>query len=176
MTASTQELLTRSVRRPSPWNAPRARGTSETMSARSRVSFGPGRREITLRVSRRLSRRPWFHQALRDFRRLLALDDNWNGYGERAVHEDAVKRAMNVLNVVGVDGPRPDIVPTSDGGVQVEWSVDGCEIEVEIPPGGPASVFIAEASGEESEFSADARNAVWEQIRTRVSAMGTAKA
>jgi len=176
MTASTQELLTRAVCRPSPWNASRARGTSETMNVRSPVSFGPDRREITLRVSRQLSRRPWFHQALRDFRRLLALDDNWNGYGERAVHEDAVKRAMNVLNVVGVDGPRPDIVPTSDGGVQVEWSADGSEIEVEIPPVGPASVFIVEASGEESEVSAGARNAVWEQVRARVSEMGIATA
>ena len=107
---------------------------------------------------------------------MLALGDNWNGYGERAVHKGALKRAVNVLDVIGVDGPCPDIVPTSDGGVQLEWASTDGEIEVEIPPVGLASVFIVDAAGEESEFLAGARNEIWQQLRTHIAAMGAATA
>ena len=107
MTASGQELLTRGASHPSPWRSERASGVSETVTPPARPAFGPERREVTLKVCRRLSERPWFHEVVSRFRSLLALGDNWNGYGERAVHEGAVKRAVNVLNVVGAEGPRP---------------------------------------------------------------------
>jgi hypothetical protein len=117
---------------------------------------------------------PWFREVLSRFHRLLALGDNWNGYGEQAIHEDAVKRAVNVLDIVGVDGPRPDVVPTAAGGVQLEWEGAGFEIEVEIPPFGPASVFVLDSSGEEWEVRAGSRNRIWEELRERITAMGAA--
>lgn len=175
MTTISQDLLTRRIAHPSPWSE-RIRGVSETATPRTRPAFGPERREVTLEVSRGLYYRPWFHELLSRIRRLLALRDNWNGYGERAIHEGALKRAVNVLNVIGTDGPCPDIVPTSEGGVQLEWAGADYEIEVEIPPVGLASVLVVDASGEESEYLAGARNEVWEQLRTRIAAMGTATA
>lgn len=174
MTALHQALVTSSATQPSPWRSNSALSVSETITPRPRKALWPGNREITLEVSRNLRERPWFHPTLTRMLMLLALDHNWNGYGERAVHEAAVKRAIDVLDVVGVDGPRPDVVPTSGGGVQLEWAGGGCEIEVEIPPVGLAAVFIVEASGEESEVLAGARNAVWEKLRARIAAMGDA--
>lgn len=173
MTVTGQELLTSGASHPSPWSE-RTRAVSETATPPARPAFGPERREFTLGVSRRLYESPWFPEMLSRIRRLMALGDNWNGYGERAVHDGALKRAVGVLGVIGVDGPCPDIVPTSGGGVQLEWTSADCEIEVEIPPVGLASVYVAESSGEESEFSAGARNRVWEQLRERIAEMGAA--
>lgn len=176
MTASGQELLSRRVSQPSPWTSERANGVSETVTQPARLGVVPERREVTLRVSRRLSERPWFHEVLARFRRLLVLGDNWNGYGERPVHESAVKRAVNVLDAVGAAGPRPDVVPTADGGIQIEWSGAGFEVEVEVPPVGPASVLVVDASGKETEMIAGARSSAWRQLRAQVSAMAAASA
>lgn len=176
MTKPGQELLTRGASHHSPWRPERASGVSETVTPRAQPTFGPERREVTLEVSRELLHRPWFRQTLKRFLRLMALRDNWNGYGERAVHEDAVKRAMSVLREVGVDGPPPDVVPTAEGGVQLEWAGAGWEIEVEVRPVGPAAVLIADPSGQELEHVAGARNPVWQELRTRIAAMGAATA
>ena len=176
MTTSGQELLTRGATHPSPWRSERASGVSETVTPSARPAFGPERREVTLEVSRGLLERPWFRETLKRLLRLMALRDNWNGYGERAVHEGAVKRAMNVLKEVGVEGPPPDVVPTADGGVQLEWAGAGWEIEVEVPPVGLAAVFIVDPSGDELELVAGARNQIWEQLRMRIAAMGAATA
>lgn len=176
MTVSRQELLTHGALHPSPWRSERVSGVSETVTPSARPAFGPDRREITLRVSRELSERPWFNDVFSRLCRLLALGDNWNGYGERAVHEGAVKRAMEVLDVVGVDGPCPDVVPTSEGGVQLEWTSSASEIEVEIPPVGPALVFVVDDSGPEFEILAGARSSVWAELQDRIARMGAASA
>lgn len=175
MTASGQELLSRGPSHRPSWRSMRASGISETVTPRARP-VGPERREVTLEVSRELLERPWFSEALKRFLGLIALRDNWNGYGERVVHEGAVKRAMNVLKEVGVDGPPPDVVPTAEGGVQLEWTGAGWEIEVEVPPVGLAAVFIVYPSGEQLELVAGARNPVWEQLRTHLAAIGAATA
>ena len=174
MTRLGRELLSRGASHPSPWRSERVSGVSETVTPRAQPMFGPERREVTLEVSRELLECPWFRQTLKRFFRLMALRDDWNGYGERAVHDGAVKRAMSVLREVGVDGPPPDVVPTAEGGVQLEWAGAGWEIEVEVPPVGPAAVWIADPSGQETEHVAGARNQVWGELRKRIAAMGAA--
>ena len=176
MKVAGQELLNSRVSHPSPWRSRRVVGVSETVTSRPRSSLGPERREITLEVSRRLVQRPWFGETLSSILSLLALGDNWNGYGERAIHESAVKRAVNVLAVIGAAGPCPDVVPTSEGGIQLEWAGAGFEIEVEVPPVGPASIFLADPSGEYSEVLAGRQHKIWERLREHISAIGAASA
>ncbi len=116
---------------------------------------------------------PWFKEAVTQMRELLSLGENWNGYGEQPVHDSAFWRALGVLGDIGINGPRPDIVPTPDGGLQLEWMGAGFEIEVEIPPEGPAIIFISNPSGKETEHIARLRNGrIWRLLRYKITTIG----
>ena len=102
----------------------------------------------------------------------LSLGEDWDGYGAQPIHESAVKRAVAVLDALRPAGPEPWTVPTSEGGVQIEWAHEGFEVEIEIRPTGPAQILIVEPSGEESEMSAFSDSIeIWEMLRDRIAEM-----
>lgn len=74
----------------------------------------------------------WSSAALSELVGLLELPEGWNSYRARRVDFDAVKHAVDLLfNVADQHTPRPSIVPTASGGVQIEWhGEDDVEIEV----------------------------------------------
>lgn len=99
----------------------------------------------------------WVGRAAAMLDELLALPENWNGYGAAAIEPRVVPVVLNFLAEVFVEGhaPLPDLVPTADGGVQVEWHVGGFDLEVEVSPkSGLRAYFYDEASEEEWEGSA----------------------
>lgn len=150
-----------------------AAGTSETVTPRPHPRFGPPTHgTLTVRVSSQFCKTPWFLETIAQILELLSLGDNWNGYGESAIHTSSVKRAVNVLDVIGSEGPSPEVVPTSAGGIQLEWVGNGFEIEVEIPPSGAASVFVVDPQGNETEHLVAARSKVWLELREHISGMG----
>ena len=73
---------------------------------------------------------------------LLALDQGWDGYGGIPVLPNVAACARRLLNTFG-NHTRivPDIVPLSNGGLQLEWFVGGDEFEVRIDSDCVASVF-----------------------------------
>lgn len=155
------------------WSRTTAAGASETLTPATNPTLGPERREITLTVSRMLYGQPWFHPTLSQLMGLLALEEDWDGYGAQRIDERAVKRAVAVLNAVCPAGPEPWTVPTSDGGVQLEWACNGIEIEIEILPAGPAQILIVEPSGEESEMAASSDSIeTWGLLRKWMAEMG----
>ena len=82
-----------------------------------------------------------------------------------------------MLNAVCPAGPEPWTVPTTDGGVQIEWAHNGFEIEIEILPTGPAQILIVEPSGEESEMPAFSDSIeTWELLRGRIAEIGRSTA
>lgn len=168
MSVIEQELLTRSSLSSSLWHAEARSGISEAITSADAPIFGPERREISFEVSAILANQLWFRPALDNLLEFLSLGDNWNGYGERPIHEGAIKKAVAVLNAVCREGPAPQVVPTSDGGVQIEWEANQYEIEIEIPPVGPALILIVDPSGEEKEVSAGPNSEVWIHIRDRL--------
>lgn len=88
---------------------------------------------------------------------LLALPENWNGYGAQVIERPVVPVVLNFLAYVFAEGtpPLPDLVPTIDGGVQLEWHVGGFDLEVEFSPRtGVRAYFCDEAAGEEWEVPA----------------------
>ncbi|MXY78953.1 MAG: hypothetical protein F4Y94_04515 [Chloroflexi bacterium] len=123
-------------------------------------------------VSPTLADQPWFNPIRIQLNGFFALGANWNGYGELPIHESAVKRVVDVLDTICADGPAPQVVPMSDGGVQIEWMDGALEIEVEVPPFGPAQILIVEPSGEEIEMAASSsRSPAWGQLRDRIAQM-----
>ena len=61
------------------------------------------------------------------------MPEGWDSYGGKAVKWDAGMFALNVLTQVMLPRtPLPQLVPSSDGGVQIEWHEKGIDLEVHI--------------------------------------------
>ena len=52
---------------------------------------------------------------------------NWDSYGGKPIREETLSQISNITSVIKTV---PWIVPTSDGGFQLEWHKDGLDIEV----------------------------------------------
>ena len=47
--------------------------------------------------------------------------------------------------------PRPAVVPTVKGGVQLEWHANGLDLEIEISPDSGGSIFYEHEKGDTIE-------------------------
>ena len=64
---------------------------------------------------------------------LTTLDRGWDGYDGIPVQHHTVRRAQEFLEAIEEHTQvMPDIVPLSNGGLQLEWFVGAYEVEVEI--------------------------------------------
>jgi hypothetical protein len=67
---------------------------------------------------------------------------NWDSYGAKAVDPNAVKAAIEfVLVYLRPADLAPSIVPTCDGGIQLEWHTDHLDLVIGISPSGKTSLF-----------------------------------
>lgn len=64
---------------------------------------------------------------------LRELKDNWDSYGGKAVRPFMIETVEFVLEqIMRDDTPLPSIVPQNNGAVQLEWSIGGVDVEIEI--------------------------------------------
>ena len=76
-------------------------------------------------------------QLLMKLNELAALPNDWDTYGASRITQKAIDAATIFLNVLYIDdGFRPQIVPTSRGGLQFEWHQNGYDIEIEFDADG----------------------------------------
>jgi len=95
----------------------------------------------------------WAPSVAHALRQLRDLPPGWDSYGAHRVQEGAVHSAFEILWAIADDPqlPQPSIVPTSAGGLQIEWHRPGVDLELEIAPNGNAfemSVSEGEAARE----------------------------
>lgn len=96
--------------------------------------------------------RPRLEVALNRIRDLAALGPNWDSYGARPLQRDAIVHAIRLLAVVMQSHvSSPEIVPTSSGGLQLEWHRNGAVLEMEVTPERRVEVFLSSPSGETRE-------------------------
>jgi len=61
------------------------------------------------------------------------LPENWNSYGAKRIQPELTAAAIRLLvEIVQPETPKPEVVPTADGGVQIEWHVRGIDLEIKI--------------------------------------------
>ena len=76
---------------------------------------------------------PWLGEATEAIRDLAALPPNWDSYGATPVAPEVAARAAELLiGLVQPETPRPAVVPTVRGGVQIEWHVQGVDLEIDV--------------------------------------------
>lgn len=75
----------------------------------------------------------WFMPILNQVCNLGQLSRDWNSYGARAIDPKTAALAVNVLlEVLSESDPFPSVVPTSRGGVLLEWHDGGVDLEVDV--------------------------------------------
>ncbi len=75
----------------------------------------------------------WVEQTFRSLGALLRLGPGWDSYGSPPVDPNCVAAAINVaFRILRDDSPIPSVVPTSRGGLQLEWHRGGVDLEIEF--------------------------------------------
>lgn len=75
----------------------------------------------------------WLSPTIDKLAELLALPVNWDSYGARAIDPKCALDALRLLGqVMHNDSPRPSVVPTNRGGVQLEWHSAGIDLEIDV--------------------------------------------
>ena len=124
---------------------------------------------------KQLATQPWFGEVSSRLCRFLSYGADWNGYGEKAISERAAIGTIVILHRIGIGGPKPVVVPVYDGGIQIEWYHSGVEIEVEIPPYGPASIYIARPDGSRVEDVVQQMdNPIWDELHEAITELNAA--
>jgi len=105
--------------------------------------------EVTIRVTPSAQAR--LERAFREMQSFAVLDAGWDSYGARLVQSDAILQTLRLLAVVfntREDIADPMIVPTSEGGVQIEWDRDDVHLELEVRPSLEVDVYWERPDGE----------------------------
>lgn len=101
----------------------------------------------------------WLLPTIDHMRELAMLPVGWDGHDGRPVDIGIAAFAIQfLLQTLEPDGPAPQVVPLSYGGIQLEWHEQGIDLEVEVEA--PNRIFVSfedQVSGEkfEREFSTD---------------------
>ena len=98
----------------------------------------------------------WLSEAVTELNSLLALADNWDSYGACRISQEAAFAAIQVLHFVMEEKtPLPSVVPTSLGGIQLEWHRFGIDLEVEITPSRSYSISYEDETEETESYEDD---------------------
>lgn len=75
----------------------------------------------------------WFSEVVRRCSQLLSLRSGWDSYGARSVDVESIIAALQVLLLtMRPRTPTPELVPTPRGTVQLEWHIQGIDLEIDV--------------------------------------------
>lgn len=73
-------------------------------------------------------------EMLRDF---ATLPEGWDSYGAKPIEPHVIDSTIELLHrIVQHDTPKPAVVPTNRGGLQIEWHTQRVDLEIEVTPHG----------------------------------------
>lgn len=106
----------------------------------------------------------WFLPLLQQICQLGDLRSNWDSYGAWPLDPPTAAHAVTILlESLTANDPKPSVVPTSGGGLMIEWHLGGVDLEIEVQS--PSSVHVAfEVDGADGEVE----NASLELIQEKV--------
>jgi hypothetical protein len=98
----------------------------------------------------------WLGGAEKALQGFLDLPVNWDSYGARRIDPYIVTTGIQLLNdYIPQDSPPPHVVPTSRGGVQIEWHTQGIDLEIEVVSSDRLQIFYESPKEPEQEFESN---------------------
>ena len=101
----------------------------------------------------------WLVPVAQAMSEIMNLPVNWDSYGALSVRPTAIHAALELLfEIMQADTPAPTVVPTVQGGVQLEWHTHGIDLEIEILSPGRLFVYYEDHEQQtewEGEITAD---------------------
>lgn len=95
--------------------------------------------------------------AASQLRPLLQLDEGWDGAHARKVDQNAAVTSLWVIaNLVSDIMVLPQVFPLPDGGIQLEWLIDGNGLEIDVAPAGEIGILGVDRDGR-SHIDVEAR-------------------
>ena len=117
----------------------------------------------------------WVQELESRFKELTGLPIGWDGYQGKPVSSSCAKFAANLIESICVDHvPAPQLVPGSDGTLQLEWHLNGYDIEIDVLA--PLEVVATRhdhVTGEEDEIKVESD---FSELAEWVTALGEARA
>lgn len=116
----------------------------------------------------------WLRDAERKLAELASLPPNWDSYGGRPLSPEMRFAAGRLIAQIAELGlPKPAIVPTSDGSIQLEWHERDIDLELRLRSQIVYELYFADASGvqppveEELRYDLRPLHAALEILRSR---------
>lgn len=100
----------------------------ETLSERSVLIFAEHPRR-TSSVSQQIGWIPLIQTVIEG---ISQFPPGWDGYGAVTPTEEALNVTQLILRNVPEYAPRPRVIPTTDGGIQIEWYRQGMDVTLEV--------------------------------------------
>lgn len=120
------------------------------------TSLFPSRQEetLTFAIAQRSPRYDELQEALGKLKSLRSLGPNWNSYQSEQISSQAIQGSWSLLKTIYQRGdvPMPSIVPTANGGVQIEWHKNLYDLEIEFESLTRADVYFEQDGEEPVEF------------------------
>jgi len=95
----------------------------------------------------------WCAEAEKRLAWILSLPGNWDGNGARRVEHETVRRAWSFLRaIMPADAAAPDIGPTKDGQLLLEWHRRSADLEIRMHPTGEFEVAFEDIRAPERSW------------------------
>lgn len=100
------------------------------------------------------SQHVWLESALRRLKELEGLGPGWDGASARPVNPALIQSAWSFISsdLVSALEAKPDVVPTFQGGLLIEWHTTAVDLIIESIPSGQPSFYLCDnETGDEIE-------------------------
>lgn len=121
-----------------------------------RVSVRENIITVSFKIASRTSSAKWLNRTVTELVRLLWLPKDWNSDNPEQINPKAIEKMLALLLVIlEPDSTPPVVVPTTRGGVQVEWHQNKVDFEIEATGSGKLGFFFSGLTGDKEGVVGD---------------------
>lgn len=114
----------------------------------------PSLGNVTALAGRRIPK--WHLVVVDNLYGILALNDNWDSYGATRFSPEVAKSVTSLLiDIMQTNTPAPQVVPSANGSVQLEWHTAGIDLEIEVKSLFAFNVFFSDEKNEDLEWQGE---------------------